>query len=382
MILVLLYFCSVFKKLITYTMKTTHLLWVAAAMLLAACKNNSITISGTVERDVDSLSVAVMLNDNSDTLLAKVPVTDGKYTWEGRVDSACILRVYYGEGDRDFYRVICEPGNIVLNIPKEGEAYPSGTPLNDSITAYFDAVAKFEEKNNALIGTYFETPAGEKHDSIEQELDVISKGQAQCMAGFLNRHTNDMFGIYLLREFQNYWRPEYIEETTKQMQQNFPDNFWAKYINEFVEGRLRTYPGRKYTDLKMATPDGGELSLSDVVPNHRYTLVDFWASWCRPCCAELPNVKAVWEKYHDKGFEVVGVSFDGDAEAWKKAIAEYGIKWLNMSDLKGWGCEAAKVYGIRGIPRSLLIGQDGIIIDKDFRGDALMKKMDELMGND
>ena len=363
-------------------MKKTHLLWVATVMMLAACKNNGITISGTVERDVDSLRIAAMLNDNGDTLLAKVPVTDGKYTWEDKVDSACILRVYYGEGDRDFYRVICEPGNIVLNIPKEGEAYPSGTPLNDSITAYQDAYAKLEEKYYSLMDICYETPAGEKHDSIEQEMHDTYREQAKLMADHLNHHTNDMLGIYLLRGFQDYWYPEYIVETTKQILQNFPDNFWAKYINEFVEGRLRTYPGREYTDLKMATPDGGELSLSDVIPNNRYTFVDFWASWCGPCCAELPNVKAVWEKYHDKGFEVVGVSFDGDAEAWKKAIAEYGIKWLNMSDLKGWGCEAAKVYGIRGIPRSLLIGQDGIIIDKDFRGDALMKKMDELMGNE
>ena len=363
-------------------MKTTHLLWVAAAMLLAACKNDSIIISGTVERDADSLSVAVMLNDNSDTLLAKVPVTDGKYTWEGRVDSACILRVYYGEGDRDFYRVICEPGNITLNIPKEGEAYPSGTPLNDSITAYFDAVAKFEEKYDALSGPYWDTPAGEKHDSIGKELDAIYQNQAQYQADILSRHTSDIFGIYLLRDFQHYWHPEFIVETTKQMKKNFPDNFWAVYIADLVEGQLRAYPGRKFTDLKMQTPEGDELSLSDVIPNNCYTFVDFWASWCGPCCAELPNVKAVWEKYHDKGFEVVGVSFDSDAEKWKAAIAEYGIKWLNMSDLKGWGCEAAKVYGIRGIPRSLLIGQDGIIIDKDFRGDKLMKKMDELMGND
>lgn len=363
-------------------MKKAHLLWVAAAMMLAACKNNGITISGTVEREVDTLSIAAMLNDNGDALHAKVPVIEGKYTWESKVDSACILRVYYGEGDRDFYRVICEPGNIVLNIPKEGEAYPSGTPLNDSITAYFDAYAKLEEKYNALMGTYFDTPEGEKHDSIGKEMDAIYNEQAQVMAGFLNRHTNDMFGIYLLREFQHYWHPEYIEEATKQMLQNFPDNFWTKYINETVEGQLRCYPGREYTDLKMPTPEGGELSLSDVVPNNRYTLVDFWASWCGPCCAELPNVKAVWEKYHDKGFEVVGVSFDSDVEKWKAAIEEYGIKWLNMSDLKRWDCEAAKVYGIRGIPRSLLIGQDGIIIDKDFRGDKLMKKMDELMGED
>ena len=256
-------------------MKKVHLLWVAVAMMLTACSDNRLTISGTVEREVDSLAIAVMLNDNSDTLLAKIPVTDGAYMWEGTADSACIIRVYYGKEPREFYRVICEPGNIVLNIPKEGEAYPSGTPLNDSITAYHDAYAKLEEKCNALWGKRSEAQSDEERDSIGQELDAIYQEQAQCMAGYLNRHTNDMFGIYLLREFQFYWKPEYIEEATKQLLQNFPDNLWAKYINETTEGQLRTYPGREYTDLKMATPDGGELSLSDVVPNNRYTFVDF-----------------------------------------------------------------------------------------------------------
>ena len=366
-------------------MKKTHIFLFATAMMLAACKNNGITLSGTVERNIDTLRItAVLNNEPADTFLAKVPVIDGHYTWQSTVDSTCILLVRYGEEKFDYYRVICEPGNITLNIPKEDapEPYPSGTPLNDSITAYFDAVAKFEKKRDALIGPYFKTASGEKHDSIGHELDIISDEQAQFMAGYLSRHTNDILGIFLLSKLLNYWRPELIEEPIKQLRENFPDYFWPKYVGDLVEGQLRGYPGRKFTDLKMQTPDGGELSLSDVIPNNRYTLVDFWASWCGPCCAELPNLKAVYEKYHDKGFEVVGVSFDSREESWKEAIAKYGLKWPNMSDLKGWDCEAAKVYGIRGIPRSLLIGQDGIIIDHYLVGEKLTKKMDELMGEE
>ena len=361
-------------------MKKLQMMGIAAVLMLAACKNNGITISGTVERDIDSLSISVMLNDNGDTLIAKVPVVEGTYSWEGKVDSACIMRVRYGQGDRDFYRVICEPGNIVLNIPLEGEAYPSGTPLNDSITAYYKADAAFKEKIDSLYEEEDKAQSDEDRDLIREEQINIWREQAQCQAGFLSRHTNDMFGIYLLRDFQFYWYPEYIEEATQQLRDNFPDIFWAKYIGDHVEGQMRGFPGRKYTDLKMATPDGGELSLSDIVPNNRYTFVDCWASWCGPCCAEIPNVKALYEKYHDKGLEVVGVSFDGDAEAWKAAIAKYGMTWPHMSDLKGWACEAAHVYGVNGIPFTLLIGQDGIIIDRYLVGEKLAKKLDELMG--
>ena len=363
-------------------MKKTQLLLFAAAMMLAACKNNVITLSGTVERDLDSIRITAMLNDNGDTLLTKVPVTDGKYTWQSTVDSICILRVYFGEGDRDFYRVICEPGNITLNIPKDGEdePYPIGTPLNDSITAYHNAVAELNAKARAVSEQVDAAQNDEERDSLDELRKKKYRELEQCQAGFLNRHTNDIFGIHLLRDFQFFAHPEYIEEATKQLRENFPDNLWPKVIGDLVEGQMRGLPGRKYTDLKMQTPEGGELSLSDVIPNNRYTFVDFWASWCGPCCADLPNVKAVWEKYHDKGFQVVGVSFDVDAEAWKGAIDKYGIKWLHMSDLKGWDCEASKVYGIRGIPFTLLIGQDGIIVERWLHGDGIMKKLDELMG--
>ena len=363
-------------------MKKLQMMGLAAVLMFAACKNNGITISGTVERDLDSLSISVMLNDNGDTLIAKVPVVDGKYSWEGQVDSACIMRVRYGQNAHDFYRVIGEPGNIVLNIPVEGEAYPSGTPLNDSITAYYNAIAKFNEMIQQLDEKEKQAQSDEERDSISEEQTRIWKEQAQCQADFLSRHTNDIFGIYLLREFQFFWYAEFIEEATKQLKENFPDNFWASFIAKHTEGQMRGYPGRQYTDLKMATPEGGELSLSDIVPNNRYTFVDFWASWCGPCCAELPNVKALYEKYHDKGLEVVGVSFDANEEKWKAAIEKYGLKWPHMSDLKGWASEAASVYGINGIPFTLLIGQDGMIIDRYLVGEKLAKKLDELLGEE
>ena len=355
----------------------------AAVLMMAACQDNRITISGTVERELDSLSVRVMTYDNGDTLLAMIPVVDGKYLWEGTVDSACIIRVFYGTEPRDFVRVIGEPGNIVLNISQDpSNDYPSGTPLNDSIMAYQLALSQALEQSDAFREKVEAATSDDVRDSLIAVMEESWKEMEYSKADLLNRHTGDIFGIYLLRDFQVYNYPERIEEATKALRQNFPGNFWTEYVGGRVEGQMRGYPGRQYTDLRMPTPDGGELSLSDIVPNHRYTFVDFWASWCGPCCAEIPNVKAAYAKYHDKGLEVVGVSFDGEAEAWKEAIAKYDMPWPHMSDLQGWGCEAAKVYGIGFIPSTLLIGQDGIIIDRNLRGDQLIKKLDDLYNHD
>jgi thiol-disulfide isomerase/thioredoxin len=112
--------------------------------------------------------------------------------------------------------------------------------------------------------------------------------------------------------------------------------------------------------------------------DYNYLLVDFWASWCPPCRAENPNLVAVYNEYKDEGFEILGVSFDRDKEAWIEAIHEDSLAWYHVSDLKGWGNKVGKMYGIRSIPSSVILNKDGIIIAKNLSGEALREKMEEL----
>ena len=95
---------------------------------------------------------------------------------------------------------------------------------------------------------------------------------------------------------------------------------------------------------------------------------------------EMPNVKANYDKYHEKGFNVVGLSFDRDGDAWKKAIADKQLNWVHLSDLKFWQSIAAKTYQIQSIPSSLLVDPTGKIIARDLRGEALGKKLAEIYG--
>lgn len=139
--------------------------------------------------------------------------------------------------------------------------------------------------------------------------------------------------------------------------------------------------GKRFdADIEMADTAGVSHSLAEVIGSGRYILVDFWASWCGPCLAEMPNVKAAYERFHAKGFDVVGLSFDANADAWKAAIKRFEMPWTNLSDLKGWESAAAKKYKVNSIPDNILIGPDGRIIANGLRGDALQQKLAELLG--
>lgn len=136
--------------------------------------------------------------------------------------------------------------------------------------------------------------------------------------------------------------------------------------------------GQRFLDVKEADTHGRLHKLSKYAGRGKWVLVDFWASWCGPCQGEMPNVVAAYKKYHDKGFEIVGFSFDVDKDAWENAIKSWDMPWIHLSDLKGWDSKAGQVYGIRGIPDNILINPEGIIVARDLRGHELEVKLSEI----
>ena len=159
-------------------------------------------------------------------------------------------------------------------------------------------------------------------------------------------------GVYLL--------PSYAGAFELDKQKALVEKIPAALVNErinklkaHIETSKKTAVGQKYIDFSMQTPEGETVSLSDFVSKNKYTLIDFWASWCGPCRKEMPNVVEAYKAFKDKGFGIVGVSLDENADKWKEAITALNITWPQMSDLQGWNNAGAKLYGVNSIPAKI-----------------------------
>lgn len=182
-----------------------------------------------------------------------------------------------------------------------------------------------------------------------------------------------------LEGFQQSKSSLYVQYGRKYLAEYTDSSPLSQQIRANVSAMEITATGAIPPDISLTNPDGKTVSLSSLRGN--VVMLDFWASWCKPCRAENPNVVKAYNKYHSKGFEILGVSLDKNKAPWVGAIAQDGLIWKHVSDLKGWQSAPARDYGVTSIPMTFLLDKEGRIIGKNLRGPALEAKLAELFGS-
>lgn len=360
------------------------LITLLAVTMMASCSKapkNQFTITGTVDSVFNGYVYLQRRVDAPLITIDSAQLTGGKFALKGTVDYP---EVYYLTlpATKSSIPFFLEPKDIIINInTKElNKTKIIGSKTQTDYDHYLDLVDQYSAKIQESYQMYnaaVEVGDQEKARYFDSVTNAIDEEREQFAKKYVLDNNKSFISPYIM--FRNSWSydMEELEKSLKNFDTILSHSLYTGFLNAYLVTLKRTAVGQKYVPFSMKDSSGVMVSVSSLI-GQNFLLVDFWASWCAPCRAENPNVVALYNQYHEKGFDIVGVSFDSNRDRWLGAIKDDGLTWHHVSDLAYWENKAGKLYGIRSIPSNVLIDPSGVIIAKNIMGDDLKKKLEEL----
>lgn len=363
------------------------------ALLLASCSENQrkFTVSGHLDNMPVQTVYLEELNVNDIVILdSSTTKENGDFELTGKNAEIGLYRLRFQYNK--FMLLSIDKGLVKLvgNWSDIEKSKVEGSPSSSSLLNFLDEVRNNMRDFNTL-GIVLDSMKARGDDSAL----AIAKDQVVqkniSFTRFIEQYADTTQflpnAIFAVRMLNPAVEKDYINVFVQNLGARFHNAKLAKdYIAKYNEtnsnkvqaqGNSSITEGSMAPEISLPTVSGEQVMLSSF--KGKYVLVDFWASWCRPCRMENPNVVAAYNKYKDKNFTVLGVSLDDDKDKWQEAIAKDGLTWTHISDLKGWESVAARTYGIESIPSNVLVGPDGKVIARDLRGEALEEKLAEVI---
>lgn len=363
--------------------KLTYLVIATAALGMVACTGGDkagYVITGTVEGAADGDTVYLQeATGRNLTKLDTAVITKGSFTFKGTQDSVVNRYVTYEVkgGEPMITDFFLENGKINVTLTK-GDQSVTGTANNDAYQEIRAQINEINKKMNAIYNAMGDPSlSDEQKEAKQKEGQQLEEEFNKIIKEGVKKNITNPVGVFLFKQTFYDNSTEENAALLEQVPANFQNDEIIVSIKERTEKQKKTAVGTKFIDFEMQTPDGKAVKLSDYVGKGKVVLVDFWASWCSPCRREMPNLVEAYAKFKGKNFEIVGVSLDQDAAAWKEAIKKLNMTWPQMSDLKLWQSEGAQIYAVGSIPHTMLIDGDGTIIARGLHGEKLQAKIAE-----
>lgn len=358
---------------------------VVITLLMASCTTpkDQVIIKGEIrELDNEKIYLKVIGGDRKWTDIDSAVVSNGIFSLKAEIKEAQVAYLVSEKKTIPAIFFFIEPGEInVTNNTSDGSLLITGSFSQSELDTLDANIQLLNDKARLLAKEYSE--AIEANDTLhaanlKTELEFNRIDLANSKEMFLKEHPKSPVSLYLIMSDMVF---DADVETMERYQ-----SYLAPSLLSTAEGKVfldriaimkKVAPGQPAPEISL--PDSLDVvkKLSDM--RGKYVLVDFWASWCRPCREENPRVVATYQEYHDKGLEILGVSIDNNRARWIQAIHEDKLDWHHVIDVKGWESEAAKAYGVFGIPANFLIDPDGTIIASGLMGDDLKNKLAELL---
>lgn len=324
---------------------------------------------------------------------------DSTFTLKGHIDNPKFAQIEFFGKQQDF--IPLTEGKIMIEADgnRPGGYFEAwGTKeleLQKRVKSIHQGLVKEIENDRQLYTIALAGQDYQRADSLKLEMEKSVEEHHEKMMDFIDSlGTGYLSGIFALNLLDYRTCFDFLDKTAKIIsKKEDPQPHEIEFLSNFnnnraemltsiksdrrqreIEKSLRI--GSEFPNIALPDPNGKIRNLSDLRGN--YVLVDFWAAWCRPCRAENPNLVSAYKKYHSKGFEIFGVSLDGNREQWLAAIKRDGLTWPQVSDLKQWNSIVVKDFNINSIPASFLLDKEGRIIAANLRGADLTRMLEEI----
>ncbi|MGB8705532.1 MAG: TlpA disulfide reductase family protein, partial [Gillisia sp.] len=320
------------------------------------------SVSGTV-KNVDNgkmVYVSKLGENNQPQKIDSVAIKDGEFNLDLPEVDKPNLNILNVEGLN---------GNVIYiseNEPLHFEIYKDSLPAS-KVTGgkenelFTDYINHLKSVNKTVMNSRMQMQAAMASKdsvtfkSLQQKEDTLRTQDMEFKKEFVKNHPDSFVSVLVLTDMANMQAPVgEVKDLYDSLSEDVKQTSFGKNLKEELDKRSATEVGSKAPDFSAPNPDGKEVSLKDAMG--KVTLIDFWASWCKPCRAENPHVVEIYKKYHDQGFNIIGVSLDreGQKDKWLEAIKDDNLTWTQVSHLQFWQEPIAQKYGVRAIPAQFI----------------------------
>ena len=348
---------------------------------------NSFVVNGNIEglKNDSVIFFIKKFNKTNNTVKADTIITkakNGTFQLEGAMPSpTMVYTVIGGLRSRKNFSFYLEKGQIEIkgSVDSLEQTSITGSPNNEDYTAHRDVENKIYNSVKLLQQEIKDKAANDKEleRKLTTEIYKLRDSVKRVRYAFIKSHPHSFASSIYLYVLQDNIPVDQLESLYTAFSDEIKDSEYGYIIREKIVARKRTAIGNIAPDFASTDTSGRMVGLKEY--KGKYVLLDFWASWCVPCRQENPYLIEAYKKFKDKGFTIVSISLDDNAQKWKMAIVQDKLVWTHLSDLNAFNNKVAKLYGVQPIPDNFLISPDGKIIERGLRGEDLEKKLKQIL---
>ncbi len=352
----------------------------------AGSKSSSQSGEFTIKGQVSDPNTEVMLDKmgigNSSLLESTVSDDNGNFEFNGTIDVPGLYRV---RTPNNGAQIVLTKGTTQIKPDPNGQGLKViGSEDTEYLQEFYITMKKYNRKIKQFRKRKENAESNKRKreilDSMKKLFPKIQKRKTKALKDHVEKVDESIVGVLTALYINAKNNTQYLEKVANKYKNLYPKSKFVQELNKKIKKVKAQKPigtDEEAPEISMNNPNGKKISLSNY--KGKYVLIDFWASWCKPCRNANPHMVKMYNKFKDKNFEILGVSLDKKKSKWVQAIQNDGLKWPQVSDLKGWNSRAAQKYNVKSIPATFLVNPKGEIIATNLRGQTLENKLEQVL---